>query len=606
MYAYQLLPFTVAQKLTDEIAEKKARLMNGVPIEASGHYENFIKSIMGKYFAVATVNGEYMVVHKDGKGDIHLTAINNHSMKLRFVSVKFWIGSKFYSHVLDMEPPKKKNKLTGKETIAPELPVTVQQIIDRGKTHLIAHPMIFNQCTYQPGSIFEPIEPATISLWRPSPFFFYDAERLKRGHNNNFCHYMGLFRHYYIPLKMLAMNPFSPHPFIPPELEPLVAYFDLVKSVCEDNITLANWFLRLQASVIHGGIKTGCVPIFFSAEKGIGKSAVVKIYSMLVHNYHSLTGETFSKASRFFGESMNKQLVVIEELKDIKNNDAQLLEQLKNYVTNDEFCAEEKHTKRNQYKNYLNFVMTMNEVPPSLVETGDRRMVFMRSSTRVAERDSKLEKEKRTIFKMYRDILEGSGDKQFLEISDEVPVAIVVKKKEGNNICENCEKPSPEDGRKKKYLLAMLSMILFDIAMTYPFSPADPVPLTHTHIDLQHNKDHLSRLLWSFLKKKCNNYFMNAPGPWRCQVPSCPYPVSAHFDDNGKNTDWQLLHVSFERLKKEDGLKFEYKTKKKMKEIFGIDNEEHNQESYYSFPPLASLEETFRKILNLTTRVIVE
>lgn len=611
MFAYTLKPFTVSQEAADELSKI-------VPVENDIRLHNTVKRILGQYFYVASIGGDYYIIHKDEKNSVFLTPLSNMSMKQRFANLKFLAESHYYYHELDLPLPTKKGKTSSKKKNfttragAPEkesvpiepLHVRLNALVENGKIDKIAYQKVFCRVSYQPGSIYNQLEPDTISTWEPSPFFFFDPVK-GDGHNHQFCKYANVIARYSVVIKMMALSPFDFDASAYPELKPLVCFFDVVKATCEDNEALAMWFLRWISGILHGGLKTECCPVFYSPEKGVGKSAVAKIVSRLIHNFHNMTAETFTgSAQRFFGESMSKQLIIVEEIKDVRNG--MVLENLKNLATNHVVTAEQKNEKRVQYVNYLNFMLTTNEIPNLLVELGDRRMVFMRSSPRILIRDSGKPLAEKAFAYVLKNLYEGSTDSDFEDIKDIRPdpqgdVEVITP-------CQNCKKRKEEgiqDEGKKYYLMAILSVILMEIGVENPFKPGDRVPLTDTHMNLQLNKSPLIRLICGFVQRKCNNYFMKSPGTWMCAVPQCPIPMSAHFDDEGNNTDWQILHVSFENLKKEDDLKLDFNTKKKMRDQFNIELYEpkHFHETYYNFPPLVELEKEVRKLLNLDCRI---
>ena len=154
------------------------------------------------------------------------------------------------------------------------------------------------------------------------------------------------------------------------------AFLDYIKVfVCDNNEATFQYFMAFLANIIQEpGFKPHICPIFFSQEKGTGKSSFAKLLKAILGDIYTFIGNVRDVVEKHSTAAQFKFLNVIEELDTHLGNDN--YEILKDKIQNEESVINEKFKNMKTVKDYVRYIITTN-TPGALPLDRDNRRFFL-------------------------------------------------------------------------------------------------------------------------------------------------------------------------------------------------------------------------------------
>lgn len=154
-------------------------------------------------------------------------------------------------------------------------------------------------------------------------------------------------------------------------------FIDYIKMyVCSGDEEIYDYFINFLANIIQEpDFKPHISYVFYSSEKGTGKSSFCKMLKKLIGDLYSFIGNirmifnTHSTASEF------KILNVIEELDKKLCNET--IEQLKDNIQRDDCILNKKYKDIVEMKDYVRYIITLNDFKSLQLDRNQRRFVFL-------------------------------------------------------------------------------------------------------------------------------------------------------------------------------------------------------------------------------------
>jgi len=179
----------------------------------------------------------------------------------------------------------------------------------------------------------------------------------------------------------------------------------------DDARTITDWF----AHIVQKRTKIIWALFVCGTQHGAGKSLTAKFVCPALgpNNFGIIGGETFSK--EFNTRSVEKQMIVIEELKAPNQNRALPMERMKTLITNETTEVEGKGTNREEKFNVASYVIFSNYRDALKLDNSDRRY-YMVDVKRIPKEDMPArEVELRKIFDYCTDPANGPAIRAFFE-----------------------------------------------------------------------------------------------------------------------------------------------------------------------------------------------
>lgn len=529
MFAFQLRRGTSTQSFRTALTQLP-------PIYDIQNWNQFTE-IFQQFYAIGHRDGNFAYVYQKDDGEIVVT--NLYGLKERLSSVYVKIDIEFAEKELGVfikPPKKKKTRSFKKERVIAD--VTIHTLLTLVPLERIAN--VYSNIVFKPGSLENKLDPHSISIWRPTDFFFPDPSG-KSDHCINFCQYFPLYRQYFNVIHNIAEDPRHDYADHFPELKAISYFFELIFYLSGKNMEIFYYILRWIAHVMYAGEKSEVGLVLVSAVRGIGKSLVCEVLSRLVQSKTCLVGAFLSNS--FQGDWIeNTQLMILEESEEKQNikadRNAQIsyLDKMKMNLTTKDMMVDLKFRKARSIVNYVNYLFTLNNAPYSLIETGDRRLVVVECDSSIKGIWQKYPTDQQPYHYLKKKLILGDNNEEWHFLTDE---------KIKNQKCYSCiDLPNctcPQDTSvKPHYGLAFLALVFLEIYQLSKFTPFSKPPLTEYHFKLQIEKSAEYRVASEFCFLGSNIAWMPNVSGFSCDAPGCNLPKEKHFDP--ENPHWMMVH----------------------------------------------------------------
>lgn len=148
----------------------------------------------------------------------------------------------------------------------------------------------------------------------------------------------------------------------------------LKKYVCEDSDEQYEYFMSFLANIIQEPtFKPQIAAIFYSQEKGTGKSSLCKMLKKIIGDLYSFIGNIRVVVDKHSTSSHYKLLNVVEELDKKMGNDT--YETIKDKIQADESNINKKFKDICEVRDYTRFIFTTNEYNSMKLDRDHRRFI---------------------------------------------------------------------------------------------------------------------------------------------------------------------------------------------------------------------------------------
>ena len=162
-------------------------------------------------------------------------------------------------------------------------------------------------------------------------------------------------------------------------------FLDHIKSICNNEVAVYTYILDYISHLIQKPhVKTGIILVFYSETQGVGKNIIWDIIGRIFSKYYIKIANLSDLTNRFNSNLQNKILGVCDE---INARARDIVDELKDIVTRDQFRVEYKGKEPYNIKDYLNLIFTTNNEMAIKLEKTDRRSMMIHCNEKVLDKD---------------------------------------------------------------------------------------------------------------------------------------------------------------------------------------------------------------------------